>query len=106
MECFLCNCNIVINSHATNGVKCGVKKSDGHIYCLECADVVDFALDISNQKVIVKPIELTQQLKASSVSYFYCSTCKEHVSGTKCEKCSTPNPLFNRNNNKKKNQKK
>jgi len=105
MECFLCNCNVVINLPTTGGVKCGVKKLDGHIYCLECADVIDFALDISNQKIIVNPIELTTQLKASSVSYFYCSTCKKHVSCTKCEKCNTPNPLFNRNNNKKKKRK-
>ena len=105
MECFLCNCTVVINLPTNGGVKYGVEKSDGHIYCLECADVMEFALDISNQKVIVNPIELTPQLKASSVVYFYCSTCEKHVSGTKCEVCSTPNPLFNRNNNKKKKRK-
>ena len=101
MECFLCNCNIVINSHATNGVKCGVDKSDGQIYCLECADVIDFALDISNQKVLVKPLKEPSQLKACSVVYFYCSTCEKHMSGINCDKCGNPNPLFNRNKKKK-----
>ena len=105
MECFLCNCTIVINLPITSGVKCGVEKSDGCIYCLECADVIDFALDISNKKVIEKPTQLKPELKASSVVYFYCSTCEKHVSGTKCEECSNPNPLFNRKTKKKKKQK-
>jgi len=102
MECFLCNCTIIVNSHTTNNAKCGVEKSDGHVYCLECADVIDFALDISNQKVIKKSSQLITQLKASSVVYFYCSICKEHVTGIKCDKCNTPNPLFNRKKKQRK----
>jgi predicted RNA-binding Zn-ribbon protein involved in translation (DUF1610 family) len=112
MECTLCNCNIVTNSTAApHGVKYGVEKPDGKWYCTECAEVADFASDITSvsQRKIV-PSETASitvtPVKATSVVYFYCSKCKDQATGSKCEKCGNPNPMFNRNKNTKNKKKK
>lgn len=99
MECILCNCHIVTNNtDAPPGVQYGVQKEDGRWYCTGCSDVADFAIEvntITEKKPVITTIKTAPIAvsKPTSVIRFYCSTCKETATGTKCEKCGNMNPM-------------
>jgi hypothetical protein len=103
MQCSLCDCHVVTNNtNAPFGVKYGTQKSDGKWYCTECSDVADFATEVTtvsekkpvNTSVIQTSNAVHISSKATSVVHFYCSKCKDNATGSKCEKCGNPNPMY------------
>ncbi len=100
MECILCKCRIITNDtiNVPAGVQYGVQKADDKWYCTGCSDVADFAIEvttITEKKPVTTTIKTAPIAvsKPTSVILFYCSTCKETATGTKCEKCGNMNPM-------------
>jgi hypothetical protein len=75
--------------------KFGIKLADGNWYCVACADIMDI-MSLTPPKIVNTKVTI-QQTKSTSptrtISYFYCSTCNKHATGSKCMGCNKINPL-------------
>lgn len=107
MECSNCKEDIVIPD-STNITICSkniaVKQGDSYV-CNACHEASMLFCEISEpkkQKIEVKKINKN---KIESKSMYICIKCKESYEGKICDKCKTPNPMFNRKSKKSKKKK-